>query len=174
MGAPRPKPDRLIAVVPIHAVNRVFSYTPEQVFDLVADVERYPEFLPWWIAARIEKSDGDVYHTDQVIGFRGLVRERFRTTTVLKRPERIDVTSDGGPFRRLHIQWSFEPAPDAPDAPDPGCLVGYRVDFELRSKLAQGLFAPLFGAAVRRVVGAFERRARQLYGPPRPPPPAAG
>ncbi len=152
--------------MPSYAEDRVLSYTPEQLFDLVADVERYPEFLPWWIAAKIRKWDGDVYYTDQVIGF-GMFRERFPSKTVLIRPERIDVTSDAGPFRRLEIQWTFEPAPQR------GCLVGFHLDFELSSKLVQRLFALLFSDAARRVVPSFERRAREVYGP-RPAAPGRG
>ena len=155
--------------MPRYAVNRVLPYAPEQLFDLVADVERYPEFLPWWVAARIEGWDGDSYRTDQVIGFRGILRQRFRSKTDLVRPKRIDVTADSGPFRHLDIRWTFQPAPNA------GCLVGFSVDFELRSKLVGGLFGPLFNAAVRRVVDDFERWARRLYGPPRVrPPPTSG
>ncbi len=147
--------------LPSYTENRALCYTPEQLFDLVADVERYPEFLPWWVAARIRKRDGEVYYTDQVIGF-GPIRERFPSKTVLKRPERIDVISDGGPFRHLEIQWTFEPAPRR------GCLVGFHLDFELRSKLVQRLFALLLSDAARRVVATFERRAREVYGRPRP------
>lgn len=150
--------------MPSYTENRVLSYTPEQLFDLVADVERYPEFLPWWVAARIRKWDGDVYYTDQVIGF-GLIRQRFPSRTVLERPGRIDVTSDAGPFLRLEIRWTFEPAPEG------GCLVGFHLDFELGSKLVQRLFTLLFSDAARRVVRSFERRARELYGPPRASPP---
>ncbi len=155
--------------MPTYAVNRLISHSPEQLFDLVADVERYPEFLPWWRAARIERWDGDAYYTDQVIGFRGFVGERFRSKTVLDRPTRIDVASHGGPFRRFDIRWTFEPAPSA------GCRVGILVDVEPRPKLVQGLLTLLFVNAMRRVVGAFERRARQIYGPaPERPPPTSG
>ncbi len=146
--------------MPSYTENRALCYTPEQLFDLVADVERYPEFLPWWVAAKVRKRDGDVYYTDQVIGF-GMFRERFSSKTVLERPERIDVTSDAGPFRRLKIQWTFHPTPPR------GCLIGFHLDFELGSKLVQRLFTLLFRDAARRVVTTFERRARELYGPPR-------
>jgi Polyketide cyclase / dehydrase and lipid transport len=95
-------------------VERVLSFCgPEQLFDLAADVERYPEFQRWWIAARIRKWEGDSYYTDQVLGF-GPIRVRFGSKTVLHRPERIDVTSDEPPFRRFALSWIFEPLPGDP------------------------------------------------------------
>jgi hypothetical protein len=75
-------------------------YSPKQLFDLAADVERYPDFVPWWVAARVWKREGNVYYTDRVIGF-AMVRKRFRSKTILHRPERIDVTSTDGPVTAL-------------------------------------------------------------------------
>jgi coenzyme Q-binding protein COQ10 len=138
---------------------RVIPYTPDQVFDLVADVERYPEFLPWWRAARITGTAGDGYETDQVIGF-GVLRLPFHSRTVLERPRHIVVTSSGGPVRRLAIDWSFERAPHG------GCRTRVVLDLELRSKLVEGVLATVFRDAVRRAVSTFEGRARALYGPP--------
>lgn len=151
--------------MPSYAEQRRLAYTPEQLFDLAADVERYPEFLPWWIAARIGNRGLEAYHTEQVIGFRW-IRVRFASRTVLHRPERIDVTSEEGPFRRFEIHWSFQPAPEG------GCHVGFRLDVEPRSKLVYNLLSLLLGDAARRVVTSFEKRARQLYGPPQTQPPA--
>ncbi len=140
--------------------SRVLGYTPEQVFDLVADVESYPEFVPWWVAARIRNREPGAYSTDQIIGF-GPIRLRFRSRTVVERPERIEVTSRGGPFRNLGIQWTFEPTPEG------GCRTAIRVAFELRAIALERLLALPMGGAVRRVVGALEGRARRVYGPPR-------
>jgi len=139
---------------------RAIPYAPEQVFDLVADVERYPEFLPWWRAARITGKARDGYETDQVIGF-GMLRLPFHSTTVLERPRHISVTSSGAQVRRLTIDWSFEPAPHG------GCRTRVVFDLELRSKLVEGVLAAVFRDAVRRAVSTFEGRARVLYGPPR-------
>lgn len=138
---------------------RALPYTPEQVFDLVADVERYPEFLPWWRTARITGGNGEGYETDQLIGF-GTLRLPFHSRTVLERPRHIIVTSNGGLVRRLAIDWRFDQAPHG------GCRTSVVLDLELRSKLVEGVLAGLFRDAVRRVVRTFEGRARAIYGPP--------
>jgi coenzyme Q-binding protein COQ10 len=145
--------------MPTHAEKRVLGYSPKQLFDLVADIERYPEFLPWCLNARIRKREGDVVIADLVIGFK-MFRERF-TSRVALQPERrrIDVTYSEGPFRYLNNHWVFEDHPQ-------GCAIDFYVDFEFHSRLLQKAIQPLFSEAVRRMVAAFEGRARALYGPP--------
>ncbi len=145
--------------MPRHAEKRVLAYEPARLFDLVADIGRYPEFLPWCVAARVRGREGDVLHADLVIGFR-MIRERFTSRVVLRRPDRIDVTYAEGPFRHLENHWTFEPAEGG------GTLVDFHVDFEFRSRVLQALIGPLFHEAVRRMVAAFEDRAAVLYGPP--------
>ncbi len=132
-------------------------YSAEQMFDLVADVDRYPEFLPWCRAARITRREGDVFWSDLVIGFK-MVRERFSSKVTLARPDVIDVKYITGPMRHLSNHWRFTAQPDG------GCLVDFYIDFEFRSALIQRLIGVLFNEAVRRMVGAFEIRARALYG----------
>jgi len=143
--------------MPSHAERRSLPYAPEQLFDLVADIERYPEFLPWCVAARIRRREGDVVFADLVIGFK-MVRERFTSRVVLERPWRIDVTYAEGPFRHLKNHWIFEAGPEG------GTVVDFYVDFEFRSRMLQTLIGPLFFEAVRRMVAAFESRAAALYG----------
>ena len=144
--------------MPSHEVHCKLAYLPEQLFDLAADVEGYPEFLPWWVAARVRKREGNVYYTDQVVRF-AMVRKRFGSKTILQRPERIDVTSIDGPVRKLHLMWLFEPLADN------GCRVALVVDLELRSKLAQDLFRRAIIRTARSIMSAFEARAQRLYGP---------
>jgi coenzyme Q-binding protein COQ10 len=144
--------------MPTHAEERVLPYTPDQLFDLVADVERYPEFLPWCVGARIKERRPDLVVADLVIGFR-MFRERFTSRVSLHRPHRIDVAYAKGPFRYLNNHWAFKPDPK-------GCRVDFFVDFEFHSRLLQRLIEVLFSEAVRRMVGAFEKRARDLYGAP--------
>lgn len=146
--------------MPTHAEQRLLPYTPEQMYALVADIERYPEFLPWCIAARIRERRTDFICADLVIGF-GLVRERFTSNVKLDPPGRVDVTYAEGPFRYLNNHWSFERVPG-------GCRVDFFVDFEFKSRMLQKLIEMLFGEAVRRMVAAFEGRARKLYGKPEP------
>jgi coenzyme Q-binding protein COQ10 len=144
--------------MPTHAEERVLPYTPEQLFALVADIERYPEFLPWCVGARIKERSPDLIVADLIIGFR-MFRERFTSRVSLDPPERIDVAYAEGPFRYLNNHWTFAAVPG-------GCQIGFFVDFEFRSRLLQRLIEMLFSEAVRRMVGAFETRARDLYGAP--------
>lgn len=143
--------------MPSHEVHRLLGYTPEQLFDLVADVDRYPQFLPWWIEAKVRKREGDVYYTDQIVGF-GPIRERFGSRTVLRRPERIDVTSSDRPFQHFHLVWQFNPVSGK------GCRVVLKVDLEFRSQFLQGLFSWRLAGETRRIMAAFESRAEQTYG----------
>src|ERR1700726_905130 len=156
-----PPPARLTAM-PTHAEERVLPYTPEQLFVLVADIERYPEFLPWCVGARIRERRPDLVVADLIIGFR-MFRERFTSRVALDPPRRIDVTYAEGPFRYLNNHWVFEKAPG-------GCRIDFFVDFEFKSRLLQRVIELLFHEAVRRMVGAFEHRAEQLYGRPAPDP----
>src|SRR4029078_801699 len=97
--------------MPTHAEQKVLPYTPEQLFALVADIERYPEFLPWCVGARIRERQPDLVIADLIIGFR-IFRERFTSRVALDAPRRIDVTFTEGPFRYLTNHWIFEPLPD--------------------------------------------------------------
>lgn len=142
--------------MPTHTEKKILPYTPEQLYALVADIERYPEFLPWCVAARIRRREGDVLYADLMIGFR-MIRERFTSKVVLG-DGRIDVTYSEGPFKYLTNHWIFQPSPE-------GCLIDFFVDFEFRSKVLQKIIGVLFNEAVRRMVAAFETRARDLYGP---------
>lgn len=144
--------------MPTHAEQRYLPYTPDQLFDLVADVERYPEFLPWCVAARIRKREGDMFFADLVIGFK-LIRERYTSKVKLDRAGMgIDVTYTEGPFHYLNNHWKFIPAEDG------GATIDFFVDFEFKSKLLQKVIGALFNEAVRLMVSSFEKRARQLYG----------
>jgi coenzyme Q-binding protein COQ10 len=150
--------------MPTHAEKRLLPYTTEQLFDLVAQIERYPEFLPWCLAARIRQRDEALVVADLVIGFK-MIRERFTSRVILHRPGRIDVRYADGPFRHLENHWVFEAAPPSAELPSGGTLIDFYVDFEFRSKLLQSLIGVLFHEATRRMVAAFEARARQLYAP---------
>jgi len=139
-------------------VERILPHCrPEPLFDLAADVERYPEFLRWWVAARIRKREANSYYAEQIIGF-GPLRVRFGSTAVLHRPERIDVTTDEPPFRRFSLSWIFEPQPSD------GCRVSFVTELELRSRVLQRLVDQVLPATVADIVAAFEARARGLCG----------
>ena len=142
--------------MPTHAEKRVLPYSPDQLYRLVAEIERYPEFLPWCLAVRIRKRTGALVVADLVIGFK-MIRERF-TSQVMLDPETrlIDVKYIEGPLRYMNNHWRFEEHPD-------GCLIDFFVDFEFRSRIMRKLMEPLFNEAVRRMVAAFEARAKDLY-----------
>ena len=143
--------------MPTHAEQRPLPYTPEQMFDLVAAVERYPEFLPWCTATRIKRREGDVLWADLAVGFK-VFRETFTSKVTLHRVERIDVEYLNGPFRYLNNHWRFLRQPDN------STVVDFYVDFEFRSRLLHKAIGVLFDEAVRRMVAAFEARADDLYG----------
>jgi coenzyme Q-binding protein COQ10 len=143
--------------MPTHAERRRLPYSPQQLFDLVADIERYPEFLPWCVGARVREKKGNTIVGDLLIGYR-MVRERFTSKIVLDRPRHIDVSYSEGPFRYLTNHWEFVPEKDG------GCTIDFYVDFEFRSRVLQKIIEVLFNEAVKRMVGAFEARARKLYG----------
>ena len=147
--------------MPTHSETRRLPYTAQQMYDLVADVERYPEFLPWTAAARIRsvKEDGDkaVMLADLVISFK-VFRERFGSrVTLWPEARKIDTEYLDGPFKHMVSNWSFQDA-------DGGCDVSFHVDFEFRNKLLQTTATFFFNDAMQRIVRAFERRAAALYG----------
>jgi coenzyme Q-binding protein COQ10 len=144
--------------MPTHAEQRIVPYRPEQIFDLVADVESYPQFLPWCIACRIRRHLGPKqFVADLMIGFK-VFREKFTSEVTLHRPVRIDVAYRNGPFRYLNNHWNFR------DDGSGRCIIDFYIDFEFRSKTLQTLIGKLFNEAVQRMVNAFEKRAGQLYG----------
>lgn len=148
--------------MPTHAEQRVLPFSPQQLYDMVADVARYPEFLPWCLAVRIRKNDGREIVADLIVGFK-MVRERFTSRVVLSEPGHcLEVEYIEGPLRYLNNHWRFEPHEN-------GCRIDFFVDFEFKSRLLQKAFKPLFNEAVRRMVSAFEARAYDLYAPSPPP-----
>ena len=148
--------------MPKYAERRVLPYTPKQLYDLVADIERYPDFLPRCVGASVRERQENLVVADLVIGFR-MFRERFTSRVTLKPDDadgpRIDVAYADGPFKYLTNRWLFRPH-------EKGCEIDFFVDFEFRSKLLQMTIEMLFTEAVRRMVRAFEQRAAALYGKP--------
>lgn len=146
--------------MPTHAERKIVQYTPEQLFDLVADVDQYPRFLPWCVASRVRSRSETLLVADLTIGF-GPFRESFTSRVTLDRPSRVTVKYENGPFRYLNNQWDFEP-----HGGGNGSEVAFFVDFEFRSRILQAAIGVVFNEAVRRMVNAFLKRARDVYGPP--------
>ncbi|MBD3785792.1 MAG: type II toxin-antitoxin system RatA family toxin [Sphingomonadales bacterium] len=154
--------------MPSHSENRAMPYSARQMFDLVADVARYPDFLPWNSAARIRarkpgpRPGTELLEADLVISFK-VFREKFGSRVVLDPGlTRVETEYLDGPFKYLKSHWQFT------DRPGGGCDVAFFVDFEFRNAILQGVIGMVFDEAMRRIVRAFEDRARALYGPGAP------
>jgi coenzyme Q-binding protein COQ10 len=149
--------------MPRHSETRTLPYTAQQMYDLVADVARYPEFLPWTAAARIRsrtpEGDHEVMLADLVVSFK-VFREKFGSrVTLWPGKKRIDTEYIEGPFKHLHSRWEFRDVE--------GCSeVHFEVDFEFRNIILQKAAGIFFFEAMQRIVRAFEGRAHQLYGKP--------
>ena len=145
------------ADLPRHSETRHLPYPPNQLFDLVADVPRYPEFLPWVAAVRVRSDSETEMVADLVVGFKAL-REHFTSKVNKERPSRIDVDYLDGPLKYLHNEWRFEPTADG------GTNLCFSVDFAFRSRIFEALAGQMFDRALRRMTRAFEERAAALYG----------
>jgi len=145
-----------------HSLTRILPYQPRQLFELVGDVDRYPEFVPWVSRLRSwnrrPASEGvTLLDAEAEVRF-AIVHERFATQVRLDEPAlTIDVDLISGPFRQLKNRWRFASHPN-------GCKLTFEIDFEFKSRLLQALLAANFGLAVNRLVGCFEARAKTLYG----------
>ena len=143
--------------MPKHSETRRLPYTPEQMFDLVADVRRYPEFLPWVSAMRVRKDTAEETLADMIVGFKGL-RETFTSKVTKQHPETIRVEYIEGPLKYLNNDWRFRADGEG------GCLVDFSVDFAFKNRMFEMLAGQVFGVALRRMIGAFKERAARLYG----------
>ena len=143
--------------MPRHSETKHLPYTPEQMYELVADVRRYDEFLPWVTAVRVRSSSETEMVADLMVGFNAF-KERFTSRVHKERPSRIVVEYVEGPLKYLKNEWRFEAAPQG------GTDVHFCVDFAFRSRLFETLAGAMFDRALRKMTGAFEARAAQLYG----------
>lgn len=141
-----------------HHETRVVPHTADQMFDLVADVARYPEFLPWVTAARIRSREPEAFVADVLVGFKSF-REKFTSRVVLNRATRVIIAEYlDGPFKHLTNRWHFEPKPEG------GSTIDFDIDFEFKLRVLEKLIGSLFDRAVMKMTDAFETRAAQLYG----------
>lgn len=148
--------------MPKFETTRQVAHTPEQMFALVADVERYPEFLPMCealtVRSRRDRDDITLLTADMTAGYKK-IRETFTSQVVLKPAEnRIDVKYIDGPFRYLTNLWRFEPAPGG------GTIIHFFIDYEFRSRILGAVMGAMFDRAFRLFAEAFEKRADAVYG----------
>lgn len=140
-----------------HVEKRNLPYTPEQLFTLVAEVDKYQQFLPWCQSSVIKRREGDIFYADLVIGYKR-IREKFGSKVTLDHPNRINVEYLSGPMKYLRNYWQFIREEDG------SCTIDFYVDFEFKNIILQNLMGVFFNELVRRMVTAFEQRAKQIYG----------
>lgn len=147
-----------------HRVTRILPYEPEQLWTLVGDVERYPDFLPWvtsmrtWNAQPAGEDGVDKLDAEAGVSF-SFLREHFATRVTRDRPNlTIKVSLLSGPFRKLDNRWRFRPHASG------GTVVEFEIDFEFKVRLLDSMLAANFDSAVRKLMNSFEARARALYG----------
>jgi coenzyme Q-binding protein COQ10 len=145
--------------MPTYSHRAELKYTPAQLFDLVVDVERYPEFIPWVISTSVRHRTDQAIWTEFTVGL-GPLRKHFSTKAVLERPHQIEITSHDPMFERFEQKWTFKPLIDG------GTHVEYHVDVKFRSFLLQALLDRSFSDRAASIVSAYIGRARRLYGVP--------
>ena len=139
-----------------HHEKRFVDHSPKQMFDLVSNVKKYPDFLPWCLGSRILYNDGDVLIADLIIGFQ-IYREKFRSKVVLNKNKNIiEVFYEDGPFKHLSNKWEFKKF-------NKGCEINFYLEFEFKNIFFQTIMEKLFSEAVKRMVEAFEKRAEAVY-----------
>lgn len=143
----------------MHKVYRsaIVPYSAEQMYTLAADVESYPEFLPWCRKSHVDSEQGDIIEATLQI-HRGALNKSFRTRNRMTPFERIDIGLLGGTFRRLAGGWTFHPLGDE------GCRVELTMEFEFENTLLEMMFGRYFEDVITRLVDAFTRRAESVYG----------
>lgn len=139
-----------------HNETRHLPYSPTQMFDLVADVARYPEFLPWISAIRVRSSSDTEMLADMIVGFKG-IKESFTSRVHKHRPDHVRVDYLDGPLKHLHNEWRFR------DDGQGGVLVDFEVEFAFKNRLFEMLAGQMFDKALRKMIAAFEARADELY-----------
>ncbi len=144
--------------MPTHSENRILPFSAEQMFDLVLDVAKYPEFLPWCVATRVKSKDttasGQMV-ADMAVGFK-MIQERYTSRITFEGPHHIHVTDIGGPFKHLETDWTFTARAD-------GCEVAFNIDFAFNSKLLESVMGKVFTDAAHKMMQAFVTRAEAVY-----------
>ena len=149
--------------MPAHKERRQVAHPPQKLFELVSDIESYPEFLPWCSGVRIRErghaGEEEILIADLLVSYK-MFRERFRSKVTLDPVARtVDVDYVSGPFKQLYNHWRFEPH-------EGGTLVDFAVDFEFKSRMMERMISGMFDRAVHKIVTAFFERADELYGKP--------
>ncbi|MBF0126920.1 MAG: type II toxin-antitoxin system RatA family toxin [Magnetococcales bacterium] len=142
--------------MPSIRISEMVPFSPQQMFDLVVDVERYPEFLVWCSKGRKTEVETSQFVAEMSVNFKG-VREKFRTLDRLIPGEKVTITLVSGPFEHLESAWHFTAKPN-------GTQIDFYIDFKFRSRLMEMTLGPFFNQAAKQMVSAFRTRAMALYG----------
>ncbi|NTJ64331.1 type II toxin-antitoxin system RatA family toxin [Agrobacterium rhizogenes] len=147
--------------MPQFETHRPVPHSPDQMFDLVADVERYPEFLPLCdaltVRSRKDRDGKTLLIADMTVGYKA-IRETFTTQVLLNKAERaIDVKYIDGPFKYLDNRWRFQPSENG------GSVIDFFIDYEFKSRILGALMGSMFDRAFRMFTDAFETRANKIY-----------
>ncbi len=143
-----------------HVEQKILPYTPEQMFDLVAGVDKYDEFTPWCVASRINRWEGEhVFYADLIVGYK-LFREKFSSKVILDPKREISIEYQKGPLKNLTNHWVFS------EGANGSCVIDFSVEFEFKNKAFQTLATMFFNEVVKRMISAFETRAHEVYGEP--------
>ncbi len=144
-----------------HVEQKTLPYTREQMFALVAGVDKYNEFAPWCVASRINRWEGEsVFYADLIVGYK-FFREKFSSKVILSKPDKISIEYQEGPLKNLTNHWVFTQNDNG------SCTIDFSVQFEFKNVAFQTLATMFFNEVVKRMIGAFEKRARDVYGTPK-------
>ena len=139
-----------------HKEQRFLPFTAQQMYDLVVDVRRYPEFLPWVVAMRVRSESEAETIADMVVGFKQL-REQFTSRVIKSNGQKVEIDYLDGPLKELHNVWLFADV-------DGGCTIDFEVKFTFKNRVFQAIAGQFFESALRKMIAAFETRAQALYG----------
>lgn len=143
--------------MPTHSEQKILPFTATQMFDLVADIDRYDQFLPWCSASRVWKEENGYIYADLIAGYK-MFREKFSSKVKLnKTAKMIEVEYLSGPMKKLTNRWEFK------DLEGGRCEVDFYVSFEFKSRVMEKLIDTFFDIAFKRMVDAFEKRAGEVY-----------
>ena len=139
-----------------HSEKKFLNHKPENLFNLVSDVKKYPEFLPWCLGSRVKKINDNNLKADLIVGFK-VYREVFKSNVILNKSKKeIHVEYLEGPFERLNNFWAFKRL-------GKGCEVNFLVDFTFNRRILNTVLESFFSDAVKKMVKAFEERANKIY-----------
>ncbi|MEO5376708.1 MAG: type II toxin-antitoxin system RatA family toxin [Magnetococcus sp. DMHC-6] len=142
-----------------HTASAIVPYTQKQMYDLVIDMDRYPEFLPWCIKARKSEETETQFLSEMTVAFKG-IRETFKTMDYLEPGNKIIIRHLSGPFRHLESTWIFKPH----GVDGSGCQIDFMINFQFNNPVLNFTLGPVFAQASTRMVAAFKDRAAAIYG----------